>query len=87
MRSDGEGKEDADDLFSVVSKDRTKGSGHKVEHANSHLSITDTFYCGTGKILAKVAQKGCGVFILIQNSAGHGPVQWLWLSLTEQRDR
>lgn len=49
-------------LFSVMCSDRTRGSGHKVEHRKFHQNMGKNFFNIDLQRMEEAAQRVCGVF-------------------------
>lgn len=69
-------KESRARLFSVVPLDRTRGSGHKLQHGNLPLNLREALeYCVDGGALVQIAQNCCEVLFFgdIQKLNEKGP--------------
>ena len=63
-------------FFLVVPSDRTRSSGHKLEHRQFHMKMRKAFFKGD-RALEQVAQRGCGDSFCgdFQNMPGCFPLQ------------
>lgn len=83
----GESQMDGVSIFLVVPRDRTRGSGHKLEHRMFHFKHEENLHsCEQDTALEQAVQRGCGMSPKeeTQNPPIHIPVQPTVGSLLQQ---